>query len=200
MDNEQCAQVDRFCICIWIGGVAPGDRSRQPQDHDDLSTVLRRVIPSTWMCYTTTEWFNAGYLEITSMSESIGEYFLNFHSIPCSFASSLRSIVGSFFLFSFLNYASFNLKGSKTRRRLPSSTPPRIERAKKRNRLSISSRELPRNSIRGSAKSNELEEMEGRVDLLPGRASTYAPTWKCQRRNVLRNVYWIRLGRKWSGN
>lgn len=94
-----------------------------------------------------------------------------------------------FFFFFFLNYASFNLKGSKTRRRLPSSTPPRIERAKKRNRLSISSRELPRNSIRGSAKSNELEEMEGRVDLLPGRASTYAPTWKCQRRNVLRNVY-----------
>lgn len=107
------------------------------------------------------------------------------------FARSLlldRWIFFSFFFF--LNYASFNLKGSKTRRRLPSSTPPRIERAKKRNRLSISSRELPRNSIRGSAKSNELEEMEGRVDLLPGRASTYAPTyWKCQRRNVLRNVY-----------
>lgn len=192
-------QVDRFCICIWIGGVAPGDRSRQPQDHD-LSTVLRRVIPSTWMCYTTTEWFNAGYLELPRCrraSESI------FSTSTPYLARSLLLCVRSldlFFFFFFLNYASFNLKGSKTRRRLPSSTPPRIERAKKRNRLSISSRELPRNSIRGSAKSNELEEMEGRVDLLPGRASTYAPTRKCQRRNVLRNVYWIRLGRKWSGN
>lgn len=63
-------------------------------------------------------------VRITSMSESIGVYFLNFHSIPPSFASSLRSIVGSsfFFFFFFLNYASFNLKGSKTRRPFLHST------------------------------------------------------------------------------
>lgn len=139
------------------------------------------------MCYTTTEWFNAGYLELPRCRRASESIFST--STPHLARSLLldRWIFFSFFFF--LNYASFNLKGSKTRRRLPSSTPPRIERAKKRNRLSISSRELPRNSIRGSAKSNELEEMEGRVDLLPGRASTYTPTWKCQRRNVLRNVY-----------
>lgn len=38
--------------------------------------------------------------------------------------------------------------------------------------------------------------MEGRVDLLPGRASTYAPTWKCQRRNVLRNCVLNTIGAK----